>query len=204
MINRQLTQNAVFKSPAILHLGGMSTHADSKRLKARALRDIRLNRRISQDAVATAIDVTKASLSAWETGKTRATDENLENYREYLGVTEDELDEIIDSLPELQPVEPVRPQAPRGLGEGLVAMEVDDEDMWPWVGQGQTVYYRWGAKPARGQACVVALKDSRMFVRIYEKSDADKIFLRRLNPDKLETYQWDEFKGMHRIELRSA
>ncbi len=204
MINRQLTQNALPTTAALFHIGGMSNTHDRNALRPRALRNLRLAHGVTQEALALQLHLTKQSLSAWETGRAKPTPENIANFLRIIGATETELDDEVDRIAEdgAAPTERALVTAPRNLGEGLLKRSIDDEDLWPWVGQGENVYYEWGQLPRRLDGCVVELKDGSTLVRIFEKRADGHIFLRVLNPEKTESYLWSEVRGLHKIALR--
>ena len=175
-----------------------------RRRQGRAFRNLRLRAGKAQHTLAGELGITPQSLSAWETGKALPAPDRKAQFFQLVGASQAKLDTEIALIAddELSPAAPTPDVAPAHFASGLVSLAISDELLWPWVGQGEHVYYEFGRAPRRGEFCVVALKNGKTVARQYEKREGDRVFLRTLNPDEPDTYLWSEIRGLHRIGLR--
>lgn len=70
---------------------------------------------------------------------------------------------------------PVPPTAPRQSRERL---QLSNDDLAPWAASGVVLEFDPSRWPRRDQGCVIDLCDGRRLVRVYDRADADRLYLR--------------------------
>ena len=64
-------------------------------------------------------------------------------------------------------------------------LQLSNDDLAPWAASGVVLEFDPGRWPRRDQGCVIDLTDGTRLVRLYERADADRLYLRG-GPDGLE------------------
>lgn len=59
-------------------------------------------------------------------------------------------------------------------------LQLSNDDLAPWAASGVVLEYEPGRWPRRDQGCVIEMADGEMRVRLYERADADALFVRGL------------------------
>ena len=57
-------------------------------------------------------------------------------------------------------------------------LQLSNDDLAPWAASGVVLEYEPGRWPRRGQGCVIEMADGEIRVRLYERADADALFVR--------------------------
>lgn len=85
------------------------------------------------------------------------------------------------------------------------AFRVAGSSMEPRLFAGETVFVRLGLRPARGNDCVVELKDESagVLIKTFTKASNGWVFLRQWNPDIELKLRWDEIRALHAVRLRA-
>lgn len=87
------------------------------------------------------------------------------------------------------------PDAPEPAGPGLQSggraydsgtaveprarLQLSNDDLAPWAASGVVIEYEPGRWPRRDQGCVLELTNGDILVRLYERADADTLYVRR-------------------------
>jgi len=64
-------------------------------------------------------------------------------------------------------------------------LQLSNDDLAPWAASGVVLEFDPGRWPRRDQGCVIDLTDGTRLVRLYERADADRLYLRG-GPDGLD------------------
>lgn len=72
------------------------------------------------------------------------------------------------------------PAAPRRL-------QLSNDDLAPWAASGVVVEYQPGRWPRRDQGCVIEMADGELWVRLYDRADADVLMVRGVNGEEVIT-----------------
>ncbi|QTC90708.1 helix-turn-helix domain-containing protein [Brevundimonas goettingensis] len=67
------------------------------------------------------------------------------------------------------------PSAPRVATERL---QLSNDDLAPWAASGVVLEFDPGRWPRRDQGCVIDLTDGGRLIRLYDRADADRLYLR--------------------------
>ncbi|WGM46105.1 hypothetical protein KOAAANKH_00970 [Brevundimonas sp. NIBR10] len=70
---------------------------------------------------------------------------------------------------------PHQPTAPQRSRERL---QLSNDDLAPWAASGVELEFDPGRWPRRDQGCVIDLCDGRRLVRLYDRADADRLYVR--------------------------
>lgn len=57
-------------------------------------------------------------------------------------------------------------------------MQLSNDDLAPWAASGVVVEFDPGRWPRRDQGCVIDLTDGHRLVRLYDRADADWLYVR--------------------------
>lgn len=85
------------------------------------------------------------------------------------------------------------------------AFRVAGASMEPRLFAGETVFVKLGVGPARGQDCVVELKDETqgVIVKTFQQQREGWVFLRQWNPENEIKLRWDQVRGLHAVRARA-
>ncbi|HYD28435.1 helix-turn-helix transcriptional regulator [Brevundimonas sp.] len=61
---------------------------------------------------------------------------------------------------------------------GARRLQLSDDDLAPWAASGVVLEYEPGRWPRRDQGCVIEMADGELRVRLYDRADADALFVR--------------------------
>jgi hypothetical protein len=77
-------------------------------------------------------------------------------------------------------------------------MQLSNDDLAPWAASGVVLEIDPGRWPRRDQGCVIDLIDGERLVRLYDRADGERLYLRG-GPGGLETTESIERNLMHRV-----
>lgn len=160
--------------------------SDARRL-GEALAALRLERGLSQAQAGERVGMTSQGWGLYEAGKRSGL---------FRPDVQRRLTAAIGSSPEelalkLGPPDPPAPSAPahgvESLGRPFAPpaspgasrrLQLSNDDLAPWAASGVVLEYEPGRWPRRDQGCVIELTDGEVRVRLYDRADADALFVR--------------------------
>lgn len=171
-----------------------------------ALRKLRDRKEILMKDLSPKIGRTVQEISRWERAERPVPVAVVERYLLAVGATRAELDKEIQRLAALDdPANALPGEAVNMLyyaPSELRMLTYVSDDMASWVEPGEKVFYEPCKMPKRQEGCVVEYPDRGANVRIVERFDQGRVFLKTLNPPQIESYLWSDIKGLHRIFMR--
>lgn len=72
----------------------------------------------------------------------------------------------------------VHAPAPTPLRPTVQRLQLSNDDLAPWAASGVVLEYEPGRWPRRDQGCVIEMADGDLRVRLYDRADAEAIFVR--------------------------
>jgi hypothetical protein len=57
-------------------------------------------------------------------------------------------------------------------------LQLSNDDLAPWAASGVVLEFDPGRWPRRDQGCVIDLTDGSRLIRLYDRADADRLYLR--------------------------
>ena len=166
--------------------------AEAERLGA-ALAALRRDRGLSQAEAGARIGMTSQGWGLYESGR-RAGLFRPDVQRRLTGALDATPETLAHTL-SLTPSEAVSP-APAPAADGVRSggrpwrsvdpaspaatetLQLSNDDLAPWAASGVTLELDPGRWPRNGQGCVIDLDDGTRWVRLYERADADRLYLR--------------------------
>lgn len=207
-----------------------AVHRAEQELLGKAIRTLREQARLPQSHIAKALDITTQGWGPYEAGERGFTDEKLERVLESLGASEDDLERVrAELLGQAKPAGVAERSAPflldvvgrsqgphdndatiavrrvdlrQILGPSSGAIEVATEEMAPWAEPGEILFFDRDRYPKRGLGCVVETRDGRFLPRLYERSDGSTLFVKVLNPPRIDSLALADIKGVYAVRLR--
>lgn len=61
---------------------------------------------------------------------------------------------------------------------GVERLQLSNDDLAPWASSGVVLEYDPGRWPRRDQGCVIDMTDGSRLVRLYDRADADRLYVR--------------------------
>jgi len=71
-----------------------------------------------------------------------------------------------------------RPSPVQARSPMLETLQLSDDDLSPWAASGVILEFDPGRWPRRDQGCVIDMTDGRRLVRLYDRAEADSLFVR--------------------------
>ena len=75
--------------------------------------------------------------------------------------------------------------APVAAPTATERLQISNDDLAPWAASGVVLEFDPGRWPRRDQGCVIDLTDGSRLIRLYDRADADRLYLRG-GPDGLD------------------
>jgi transcriptional regulator with XRE-family HTH domain len=83
-------------------------------------------------------------------------------------------------------------------------LQLAGESMVPYAEPGGFVTYHEHSAPKRNRGCVVHLKDGTFFVKRFERSDDERVYVTELHPvERLLDWPWELVAGVYPIGFRT-
>ncbi|MGA0544890.1 helix-turn-helix domain-containing protein [Brevundimonas sp. VNH65] len=168
--------------------------AEAERLGA-ALAALRRDRGLSQAEAGARIGMTSQGWGLYESGR-RAGLFRPDVQRRLTGAldaTPETLAHALSLTPSLTPAEAAAPApAADGVRSGgrdwrpvdptplpaTETLQLSNDDLAPWAASGVTLEFDFERWPRNGQGCVIDLDDGTRWIRLYDRADADRLYLR--------------------------
>jgi transcriptional regulator with XRE-family HTH domain len=68
--------------------------------------------------------------------------------------------------------------APAATASASERLQLSNDDLAPWAASGVVLEFDPGRWPRRDQGCVIDLTDGSRLIRLYDRADADRLYLR--------------------------
>ncbi len=70
------------------------------------------------------------------------------------------------------------PRSASGGAARIERLQLSNDDLAPWAASGVVLEFDTGRWPRRDQGCVIDLTDGQRLVRLYERADGERLYLR--------------------------
>jgi transcriptional regulator with XRE-family HTH domain len=174
---------------------------------AEAMRMLRYRADVPIKQLAEPLGVSRQAAARLEQGLTVFTPDKIAVWLKGVNATQDDLDRELAQIAMVPGAAVAEAPAPSYTPEpaaNLERLDITDETMSPWVEPGEFVLFQRDKHPLRQQGCVLEFADAKPIVRLYERERDGFVFVRSLNPDRVEQYPHDKVIGRHKVTLRGS
>jgi len=80
------------------------------------------------------------------------------------------------------------------------AMQLIGDSMYPWASSGTTIVYDLDRWPRKDQGCVIETREHGYYVKLFDRSDEEKIYARELQPEPREIeFELEDVVGVYAV-----
>ncbi|MDP1642745.1 MAG: helix-turn-helix domain-containing protein [Phenylobacterium sp.] len=88
-------------------------------------------------------------------------------------------------------------------GPSSRAMQLIGDSMYPWASSGTTIVYDLDRWPRREQGCVVETRSQGYYVKLFDHTDGEKLYVRELQPEeRIVEFDLSDVVGVYAVQDR--